>query len=182
MNNSAPVKAMSFNDRFNVMVSGDARGGLEYWSCKTFKAPKKVVKFRLKVRFVSSYGVAASLSAHVLCCQSESDLFALNKAKTSVSSISFSPNGMSFVVTSTDFQIRVFNYVTGKLRRVYDESTGVYEDAHEAKTLGIDDLDYGRRMAVERDLRNSTSVPPSNAIFDQTSNFLLCVLLARGLW
>ena len=40
---------MAFNPKFNVMISGDGGGGLEYWSCKTYKPPKKVVKFRFKV-------------------------------------------------------------------------------------------------------------------------------------
>lgn len=79
----------------------------------------------------------------------------------------------------------MFKYTTGKLRRVYDESPGVYEDAHVDGALGIDDMDYGRRMAVERELRSSTTAPPSNAIFDQTGHFILCVVaLCRGqlLW
>ena len=143
---------MSFNHKFNTVVSGDARGGLEYWSAKTKKAPKKGVKFSFK---------------------GETDLFAVQKTKGRVSSICHNHDGTNFVVTASDFQVRVFKYTTGKLRRVYDESPGVYEDAHVEGALGIDDMDYGRRMAVERELRNSTTVPPSNAIFDQTGHFIL---------
>ena len=42
---------MRYNPRFNVVISGDDKGGLEYWSAKTYKPPKKVVKFRFKVRW-----------------------------------------------------------------------------------------------------------------------------------
>lgn len=111
---------MSYIPRFNVVVSGDERGGLEYWSAKTFKPPKKVVKFRYKVRRGQGKGEGGRGVWDAWCCyfsrhwltwgavalpQSDTDLFALNKAKSSVASIDSSPDGTSFVVTSSDFQV-----------------------------------------------------------------------------
>jgi len=75
---------MSFNHKFNTVVSGDSRGGLEYWSAKTYRAPKKGVKFSFK---------------------GDTDLFSVQKAKGAVSSINFSPDGSNFVVSASDFQV-----------------------------------------------------------------------------
>ena len=38
---------------------------------------------------------------------------------------------------------------------------------------GLDAIDFGRRMAVEREIEKTEGVPLPNAIFDESSNFLL---------
>ena len=41
------------------------------------------------------------------------------------------------------------------MRRKYDESLAIFEDAHEDGTLKLEQIDFGRRAAVEKELRVS---------------------------
>ncbi len=55
----------------------------------------------------------------------------------------------------------------------------LYSRLQEADSLyKLDPIDFGRRMAVEKALDASKNAPPSNVIFDQTSNFILYPTMA----
>lgn len=171
---TAPVTVLGFNAMANCVISGDARGHLEYWNADTYKFPapaasnassnnsssKAVVKFKFK---------------------GETDLYELAKSKTYPTSIDISANGQDFVVTATDAQIRVFRFATGKMRRKYDETLTVFEDAQADGSLHLDAIDFGRRAAVERELAGSTAdststvtnATTSNCVFDESGHFIL---------
>ena len=70
---------------------------------------------------------------------------------------------------------RVFWYRSGKLRRVYDESLEAAAELQksESVTYRIDPIDFGRRIAVEKELVADADAPHQNAIFDESGNFLL---------
>jgi hypothetical protein len=55
-------------------------------------------------------------------------------------------------VTAKDCHVRVFAFNTGKLKREYDESLGVFEAAQRDGTLKLETIDFGRRMAGEKEL------------------------------
>ncbi|CAI5731538.1 unnamed protein product [Peronospora destructor] len=154
---AAPVTALAFNSVTNCVISADQKGIVEYWDADSYKFPtdRKVAKFQFK---------------------GETDLYELAKNKTYATAIDVSPDGKSFVVTAKDNQIRVFRFDTGKLRRKYDESLAVFEDAEADDTLHLDTIDFGRRAAVERELANSDVV--SNCIFDESGYFILYATLA----
>ncbi|KAM7275776.1 hypothetical protein ACFE04_017642 [Oxalis oulophora] len=99
-----PLKVMKYNPVFDVVISADANGIIEYWSPTTLQFPENEVNFKFK---------------------SDTNLFEIAKCKTTVSSIEVSPDGKQFSVTSPDRRIRVFWFKTGKLRRVYDETLQV---------------------------------------------------------
>jgi peptidylprolyl isomerase domain and WD repeat-containing protein 1 len=147
---TAPVTVLGFNAAFNCVISGDMRGHLEYWSTDTYKSPSSGLKFKFK---------------------GETDLYDLAKCKTYATSIDVSPRGDSFVVTARDSQIRVFRFATGKLRRKYDESLQVFEDAQADNALHLDTIDFGRRAAVEKELAASPNV--ANCLFDESGHFIL---------
>ncbi|CAM9904607.1 unnamed protein product, partial [Phaeothamnion confervicola] len=106
----------------------------------------------------------------------ETDLYALQKAKTRACSISFSPDGAAMAITARDKKLRVFDFRTGKLRRVYDESLPIYEAAQTAQAeaeaagppppplpvpvnlLALDPNDFGKRAAGERELEGSAAL------------------------
>ncbi len=44
-------------------------------------------------------------------------------------------------------------------------------------SLRLDNIDYGRRMAVEKELRADSAAPAPNAVFDDSGNFLLYATL-----
>ncbi|PKI78737.1 hypothetical protein CRG98_000804, partial [Punica granatum] len=156
-----PVKIMKYNHACDTVISADDRGIIEYWSPATLKFPVDEVKFKLK---------------------SDTNLLEIAKCKTTVSTVEVSPDGKQFSITSPDRRIRVFWFKTGKLRRVYDESLEVAQDLQRssAPLYQLDAIDFGRRMAVEREMEKTETTPPPpppNAVFDESSNFLLYATL-----
>ncbi|KAI8567082.1 hypothetical protein RHMOL_Rhmol02G0093500 [Rhododendron molle] len=152
------VKVMKYNHVFDTVISADAKGIIEYWNPATLQFPEDGVNFRLK---------------------SDTDLFEIVKCKTTVSTIEVSPDGKQFSITSPDRRIRVFGFRTGKLRRVYDESLEVAQDLQRSDVplYRLDAIDFGRRMAVEKEIEKTENAPQPNAIFDESSNFLLFATL-----
>ncbi|KAG1331665.1 peptidyl-prolyl cis-trans isomerase CYP71 [Cocos nucifera] len=153
-----PVKVMKYNHIYDVVISADAKGVLEYWSPMTLKFPENSVNFKLKM---------------------DTSLFEIAKCKTTVSAIEVSPDGNQFAITSPDRRIRVFWFKTGKLRLVYDESLEVAQDLQRsgAPLYQLEAIDFGRRMAVEKEIEKTESAPQPNAIFDESSNFLIYATL-----
>lgn len=83
---------------------------------------------------------------------------------------------MQFVTMSfPDRQVRVFKFLTGKLYRKYDESVQVISEMQQAGTAlyKLDDMEFGRRLAVERDLEKSPQANCVNAVFDESGNFVI---------
>ncbi|KAK9237251.1 hypothetical protein V1525DRAFT_404663 [Lipomyces kononenkoae] len=150
-----PVKVMGFNPKFNCAVSVDVAGMVEYWRPEgNYEKPDDVFQFK-----------------------SSTDLYEFRKNKCSPTCIEFSPNGRHFATMSLpDRQVRIFDYHSGKLHRKYDESIAVANEMHQSgKSLrSLDDIEFGRRIAVERELdRDEVSQQAMNAVFDESGNFLL---------
>ena len=149
-----PLAVMAYHIQSNCIISGDKGGMIEYWHTDTYVALKpsdSIVTFEYKV---------------------DTDLYDLAKAKTIPTSLVISMDGTSFAITALDQQVRVFRFASGKLRRKYDESLSVFEDAHADNTLQLDNLDYGKRMAVEKEVLASGEGAPSNVVFDASGNFI----------
>ncbi|EAS27312.3 peptidyl-prolyl cis-trans isomerase cypE [Coccidioides immitis RS] len=150
----APVVAMAFNNTYNCVVSADNKGMVEYWRPEgTFEKPDGL--FDLK---------------------SSTDLFAFRKAKSSPVSITFSASGHQFATFSfPDRQVRIFDFPTGKLYRSYDESLTTLTEMQQAGTAlqKLEEVEFGRRMAVERDLQNPVVAPKINVIFDESGHFVM---------
>ncbi|XP_020087991.1 peptidyl-prolyl cis-trans isomerase CYP71 isoform X2 [Ananas comosus] len=153
-----PVKVMKYNPVYDVVISADAKGILEYWSPLTLNFPENSVNFKFKT---------------------DTNLFELVKCKTTVSSIEVSNDGRQFAVTSPDRRIRVFWFKTGKLRRVYDESLEVAQDLQRSDVplYRLEAIDFGRRMAVEKEIEKTEHAPQPNAVFDESCNFLIYATL-----
>ncbi|KAL6202469.1 hypothetical protein ACLB2K_026177 [Fragaria x ananassa] len=149
-----PVKIMKYNHEYDTVISADEKGMIEYWNPATLEFPENGMKFRFK---------------------SDTNLFDIVKCKTSVSSIEVSPDGKQFSVTSPDRRIRVFWFLTGKIRRVYDESLEVAQDLQrsDVSLYQLEAIDFGRRMAVEKEIEKTETAPQPNAVFDESSNFLI---------
>lgn len=69
----------------------------------------------------------------------------------------------------------MFDFASGKLHRTYDESLQTITDMQQAGTAiqKLEDVEFGRRMGVERDLDHPLTRPRMNVIFDETGNFIL---------
>ncbi|KAJ9192377.1 hypothetical protein DTO166G4_7248 [Paecilomyces variotii] len=150
-----PVVAIAFNDAYGCVISADESGMIEYWRSGdgSFEKPDNV--FELK---------------------SSTDLFEFKKSKSVPASITISPSGQQFSTFSfPDRQVRVFDFPTGKLYRKYDESLPTIIEMQQAGTAlqKLDEIEFGRRLAVERELENPVTQPKVNVIFDESGHFIL---------
>eukprot|EP01100_Stratorugosa_tubuloviscum_P015042 TRINITY_DN8434_c0_g1_i1.p1 TRINITY_DN8434_c0_g1~~TRINITY_DN8434_c0_g1_i1.p1 ORF type:complete len:648 (+),score=233.81 TRINITY_DN8434_c0_g1_i1:37-1944(+) len=168
--NEHPVSQMKFNSTFNCIISIDVQGNIEYCSAsEPYSTDLNFLSFEFKV---------------------ETDLYDLLKCNTTATSLTVSKNGLLFAVSARDRQIRIFKFLTGKLFRKYDESLSVFQELQkdENSPFKLDSIDFGRRLAVEREIEkienssnrnilaqklNSPIVLASNIIFDDSSNFIL---------
>ena len=150
----SPVASLAFNDSYDCVVSADKTGMVEYWSpTRNFEKPEGL--FELK---------------------SKTDLFAFKKAKAFPTSITISPSGERFATFSfPDRNIRVFDFPTGKLYRSYDESITTITEMQQAGTAiqKLEEVEFGRRLAVERELGNVMTAPKLNVVFDESGHFVL---------
>ncbi|KAL3152082.1 Peptidylprolyl isomerase, variant 2 [Trebouxia sp. C0010 RCD-2024] len=133
-------------------------GVIEYWSGSDYTFPQDQVTFSMKL---------------------DTDLFALAKAKTSTKALEMSKDGSQFATFSTDRRVRVFKFQSGKLRRTYDESLTAANELQrgESEMYNLEPIDFGRRMAGEKDLMADPEAPHPNAIFDESGNFIIYATL-----
>lgn len=103
------------------------------------------------------------------------DLFSLARSKTSVTCISVSPNGSQFAVAASDSRIRIFEFTTGRISRVYDESRATVETL----SLNLPAQELARRRARDEQFRaHDASVRNANVIWDEAGT---CILYATML-
>ncbi|XP_066912739.1 peptidylprolyl isomerase domain and WD repeat-containing protein 1-like [Clytia hemisphaerica] len=147
-----PVTCIRYNPSFDVAVSCDQAGMVEYWSGqkKDFGFPK-CVKFEYKT---------------------DTDLFEFVAAKTIVASLNFSPDEKQFVTVSPDRKIRLFRFLTGKKTRVFDENLKTFTTMQQEKQI-LPNMEFGRRMASERELEKSDAFNAVNPVFDESGYFIL---------
>lgn len=150
----SPVGIMAFNDRFDCVVSADDGGMVEYWQPSgTYEKPDAVFQFK-----------------------SATNLFEFKKAKVVPTSLTLSPDGSRFVTVSfPDRKIRIFDFATGKLQRTYDESLKVVEEMQQAGTAlqKLDAIEFGRRIAQEREIESPALRNKFNVVFDESGHFIL---------
>jgi peptidylprolyl isomerase domain and WD repeat-containing protein 1 len=150
----ASVSLMAYNNAYDCVVSVDQGGMVEYWRPSgTFEKPD-----------------------NVWALKSSTNLFEFKKSKCVPTSITISPTGKQFATFSfPDRKIRIFEFATGKLYRTYDESIETITSMQQAGTAvkHLEDMEFGRRIGIERDLDQPSIRSRLNVIFDETSNFIL---------
>ncbi|XP_054711741.1 peptidylprolyl isomerase domain and WD repeat-containing protein 1-like [Uloborus diversus] len=146
------VALIKFNPVFEVAVSCDRNGMIEYWSSikNEFKFPK-CVKFDSKL---------------------DTDLYELVKHKTYPTDLAFSPKGDQFAMLSTDRKVRIFRFLTGKMLRVYDESLQQLSELQQAHQQ-LPNMEFGRRMAIERDLEKTDLFETAGIVYDESGYFIM---------
>lgn len=152
---TAPVVAIKLNVPFETVISIDKKGILEYWTISkhdyTHQFPTKKVHFESKL---------------------DTALYDFAKNKTIVTGLDVSADGKRFATISTDRKVRIFNFLTGKLFRVFDEALARFQELQQTPNA-LPNMEFGRRMATERDLEKSEYFNNANIIFDATGHFVL---------
>lgn len=145
---------MAYNNRFDCVVSVDENGMIEYWRPSgDFEKADGVFKYK-----------------------SSTDLFEFKKAKSLPTCITMSPSGLQFATFSfPDRKVRIFDFATAKLYRTYDESLLTVSDMQQGGTAlyKLEEVEFGRRLAIERELENPTLQNKINVVFDESSNFII---------
>lgn len=148
------VTQIAYNNEFDCVVSADENSMIEYWRATSpYEKPDNVFQYK-----------------------SSTDLFEFKKAKSRPTSITISPSGLQFATFSfPDRKVRVFDFATAKLFRTYDESLLTISDMQQAGTAlhKLEDVEFGRRLAVERELENPALCNKINVIFDESGHFIL---------
>lgn len=150
---SKPVNVIAYNPIFETVISVDRAGILEYWQGHKhdFKFPERVVNFESKL---------------------DTGLYEFAKNKTIVTGLTVSNDGRKFATVSTDRKIRVFQFLTGKLIRVYDEALARFSEA-QSTPLALPNMEFSRRMNNEKEIDKTDSLNYSNIIFDTSGHFIL---------
>ncbi|KAJ3570103.1 hypothetical protein NP233_g4631 [Leucocoprinus birnbaumii] len=157
-----PVHLMAYSDRYDVVISADEGGFLEYWQpSEPWGLPKNVTG-------LWSY-------------KSSTDLYEFKKSKSTPTCLTLSPNESSFATFSLpDRQIRVFSLLSGKLIRKYDESLEAIQEMQQAGTAiyRVEDMEFGRRLAVEKEFElpgPDGRIPArwTNVIWDESGAFII---------
>lgn len=156
----ASVHLVAYNHQHNVAISCDTSGFVEYWTPdEPFAAPT-----RRQVANIYEY-------------KSSTDLFDFKKSKTVPRSLTIAPDGESFATYSlADRQIRVFDFRSAKITRRYDESLAAAESLQSSTgkiDYKLDEMEFGRRMALERELGTAATDTSCNVCFDESSKFII---------
>lgn len=150
-----PVQLMVYNNAYDCVISADESGMVEYW------------------RPSGSY----DKPDNVFDVKSSTSLFDFKKAKSAPTSITISPDGSQFAAYSfPDRKVRLFSFASGKLLRTYDESIATITEMQQGGILAkepLEAVEFGRRIAAERELDNPVTRSRLNIVFDESGNFIL---------
>ena len=147
-----PICAITYNVPFETVISADVSGMIEFWT-----GPKNMYEFPDCVEFEF---------------KTDTDLYEVAKNKSYCTRLSVSNSGKMFCAVCFDHFVRVFKFRSGKLYRAFDESFKNSTEIQQ-KNEYLSTMEFGKRMAVEKDLHKSDFVSRSNALFDESGNFLL---------
>ncbi|GJQ11267.1 hypothetical protein GpartN1_g3058.t1 [Galdieria partita] len=155
----APIHILKYNPIYKTIISVDREGFIEYWMPTRELALPQQVTFSFKA---------------------DTDLFELVQSNTFCLSLEISGDGKMFACVGADRYIRIFSFLTGKLRRKYDETLVAAEGIQVSgpSQLRLEAGDFGRRMAREKELNKAIaerqeqlSLP--NVVFDESNHFIL---------
>ncbi|EEB07532.2 WD repeat containing cyclophilin family peptidyl- prolyl cis-trans isomerase Cyp9 [Schizosaccharomyces japonicus yFS275] len=154
-----PVHLLKYLSSFDMCISVDVGGMIEYWSLEPpHTKPDNSQLFRLK---------------------SQTDLYLFKKTKAVPINLTISPNKKLFAtISQPDWQIRVFDLLSGKVVQCYDESLPTIEklvkEAEEDpnNSYHMNHVELGRRMVVEVDIRRAALTSNLNVVFDETSQLI----------
>ncbi|KAI8419749.1 hypothetical protein MSG28_008425 [Choristoneura fumiferana] len=192
------VSTIKYNPVYETAVSVDKAGIVEYWT-----GPKHEYKFPKNVDFRSKLDTdlfdfvknktyptslafspdgkkmaSISLDRKTQCPHSSNTPIAMSRLSGCKGVFDEPVNSYCIFRyrttqnNATIEQVRVFHFVSGRLQKVVDEGLARFQDLqHQHQQLP--NMEFGRRMATERDLEKSDAVHYANIIFDASGHFVL---------
>lgn len=147
-----PVSIILYCPAFDVVISTDQGGMVEYWSGYTndYAFPRSV-KFESKV---------------------ETDLYEFAKNKTVPVNMTLSPKNDVLATLGADRKIRLFRVLTGKLTCVIDESLQHYSELQQVSQI-LPAMEFGKKMSVEKEISRLNHTKYNNLVYDESGNFLI---------
>ncbi|KAL0487258.1 hypothetical protein AKO1_001072 [Acrasis kona] len=156
------VLHMKYNEAHSLMVTCDRNGMIEYWNPFTGKAPApNQLKFKFKT---------------------QTDLYTFCESNTYPMSLDFNKDGSMFACMGRDSIVRVFHFLTGKLKKAYNETmerSNQLQRGADPQYI-LENIDFGRRMAVEKEIEKhfetdfyGEQVSRPNCVFDESGHFLI---------
>ena len=148
-----PVVLIKFNYSFSTIVSIDSNSMIEYWSSPRFdyKFPYDRVEFDSKL---------------------DTDLYEFAKNSFIVHDIAFTFDGHYFGTLSNDRKVRIFKFTTGKIIKIFDENLQQLSTIQHSKQI-LPNMEFSRRMAIERELEKSESFCYERLVFDKSGQFIM---------
>ncbi|ELU17611.1 hypothetical protein CAPTEDRAFT_160326 [Capitella teleta] len=147
-----PVSLIKYNVAADTVVSMDTSGMLECWTGPRYDYE------------------------HPKCLQweykTDTDLYEFMKCKTIALDIAFSPDGKIMAAICKDRKVRLFKFLTGKITKVLDDSLHHFSKLQES-TSELPNMEFGRRIAMERELERSPAFAHSSITFDSSGHFIL---------
>ncbi|KAK4704076.1 peptidylprolyl isomerase domain and WD repeat-containing protein 1, partial [Phenoliferia sp. Uapishka_3] len=179
------VHLVSYNERFDTVISIDVGGMIEYWEPQEpFEKPSSVEWTSKSETGLYEYKKVCLLGPVKTLAKTQ--VSQLHQTKSTPVSLTLSPTGESFAILSLpELRLTTFTFLTGKRHRQYDESLTATQEMQQAGTAGgrLDSMEFGRRLAVERELerlaldavKNGTpgSVGVGTAAWDEGGKFVL---------
>ncbi|KAF1745394.1 hypothetical protein MXB_1149, partial [Myxobolus squamalis] len=101
--------------------------------------------------------------------KTETDLFELLKTHCYALAIAVSNDGSKFAVFTSDKHLIIFWFKTGKKYKMFDESTITFIEDQQ-KNRHIPDFEFGRRLAVEKELEKTNCLGSMNLVINLVSN------------
>ena len=165
LGHASPVSIISYSPKYDLAVSIDQSSIINYWS------PNNIDQIPSNILFKSKL---------------DTDLFDLVKKKFLPMSMEFNSTGEQFALlakNATQRKLYLFDTLRGKILKIFDEHFDVYKELHERlqnkkdeqeeKKNKLHNLEYSRRLTIEKDLEKNESIYSLiNLQFDSSSNFL----------
>ncbi|KAL3311628.1 Peptidylprolyl isomerase domain and WD repeat containing protein 1, partial [Cichlidogyrus casuarinus] len=152
----APITCIAvYCEKYSLVISTDRDGMIEYWS-----GPKR------------QYSIEELHPAVPWESKFDTDLFKLSASQSHATALAVSPDCEMLALSTLDRKIYVFHLLKAKMMICLDESLEQINDIQQSKQI-LASMEFGRRLAIEKELDRADSFYLLNLVFDQSSNFLL---------
>lgn len=131
-----PIKILGYNSVLDCVISIDSVGMIEYWRPNNIFLSSTTTSRRNGTGNNNDI-ISKPIGNGWFELKSSTNLYDFRKTKNIPTSLTISPNGKYFTTFSLpDRKIRIFDFMSGKLLREYDESLQTLSDLRRLESVG----------------------------------------------